>query len=254
MGKLRLPIVFSSSKRDPARYTTSDFTFQFPNAFNFMTGNDFYLSVNRLDTWYSYPNISNANNTNLFTYTDGTTTFNVNIPDGIYDAEDLTAVIHSAMFDNGHYTGVAPDYVFPIRIFANVNIGKFEFEIDAPFTIDFTTSGIHRIFGAVAEVKTANFTAAERGNMTDSINQVYVNCDWCYNSALVGGDQSSVVFAFSITVSPYQSITIQPSIRSMTQITSGRPKSVRIWLTDNIGRPIDLRGESFSMNAEIIEV
>ena len=254
MGKLRLPIIFSSDERDPAKYTTSDFTVQFQNAFNFSNGSDFYLSVNKLSTWYSYPNISAANGTNIFTYSDGTTTYNHTIPDGIYDSEDLTNVIHSFMFDDGHYTGVAPDYVFPIRITANVNIGKFLFEIDAPYSIDFTTSSLYRLFGTTSSVKSADFTAEGRGDMTDGINAVYVNCDFCYNSALVGGNHSSVIYAFSVDVSPYQSIVEAPTIRTMTQITSGRPKSVRIWLTDNLGRPIDLRGEAFSLNAEIIEV
>ena len=64
---------------------------------------DYEIALINLETYFSFPNIDRSNN--YFTYTLGPTTpwFDIIIPEGSYQVEDIIEFIHRQMRKNGHY-------------------------------------------------------------------------------------------------------------------------------------------------------
>lgn len=255
---LRIPIIMSSDERDKNKYSSHDFTIPLENSFNFLQGT-YYLSVSQLNTWYSHPNISADLGNNIFTYTNGITTYNLTFPDGVYNLSSIATRIQDFLIENGDFTdphgaGIKKHYTFPINFTPNLNTGKIDWSINSPYTVDFTTSLIYQIFGTVSSVKSADFEGEEPGNINNYINQININCDLCQGSGILGGANSSVIYSYVPDTLPYGPINIRPALRSYVQITASKPTSYRVWLTDNLGRPINLRNEPFAINCDIVQM
>ena len=78
--------------------------YNFPNSIVFK---DKYIAVSSIQMYYSWFNITSALANNLFTYTwivgGVSTTYNINIPNGIYEIEQLNKLIQFVCIQNGTY-------------------------------------------------------------------------------------------------------------------------------------------------------
>jgi hypothetical protein len=97
--------------------------YKFPNSVQFK---DKYVAITSISMFYSWDNISAVFNNNRFTYTwtagAVTTTYEVLIPDGIYEIQDLNNYLQYVMISNNHYW-ITPAglYVYPIELVINPN-------------------------------------------------------------------------------------------------------------------------------------
>lgn len=63
---------------------------------------EYEMALVNLETYYSFPNIDKTNNN--FKYSpDGTTWFNIDIPEGCYELSDIDDYIKRSMIHNKHY-------------------------------------------------------------------------------------------------------------------------------------------------------
>lgn len=78
--------------------------YNFPNSIVFK---DKYIAVSSIQMYYSWFNITSSLANNLFTYTwvvgGVSTTYNINIPNGIYEIEQLNKLIQFVCIQNGTY-------------------------------------------------------------------------------------------------------------------------------------------------------
>lgn len=95
-------IVLTSA--DVASTDNNSFVYNFPNS---VILKDKFIAVSSVTMYYSWFNIlsSYQNNTFSYTWTVGTTTttYNVVIPDGLYNVSDLNAYLQWVMINNGTY-------------------------------------------------------------------------------------------------------------------------------------------------------
>ena len=98
--------------------------YKFPNSVNLT---DKYIAVSSISMYYSWFNIASLYSNNSFTYTwtsgTTTTTYNVTIPDGLYEISQINNFIQYTCIANGTYwintsTG---NYVYPIELMVNPN-------------------------------------------------------------------------------------------------------------------------------------
>jgi hypothetical protein len=61
------------------------------------------MALVNLETYYSFPNIDSTNNNFRYSPDNGATWFNIDIPEGSYEIEDINNYIQRLMKDNGHY-------------------------------------------------------------------------------------------------------------------------------------------------------
>ena len=95
--------------------------FKFPNS---VLLKDKYIAVSNISMFYSWFNITQANQNNQFTYTwtagAVTTTYTVLIPDGLYEISAINHYAQFTMIQNGTYW-ISPtgDYIYPFEIALN---------------------------------------------------------------------------------------------------------------------------------------
>jgi len=247
MSYKQLIVLSSDNKTYGASH---DFTIQLDKPMNFGFA-DFYISVLKIDTWNSAPNISTERATQTFTYSNGVDTRTLVIPQGIYTVDDLRAVIKSYMFSVGDYTGTDDAPSYDIELTPNYNTGKFTFTITGGYSIDWTTSNLYRLFGTVSAVKSASYEAENVGDITDGLNNIQIHLSLCSGSSLLGGRLSDVVQTYVPSSPPGAPLNIENRVKAPVKITSSMAQTIRVYLTDNKNRSVDLRGEPFSMTCLI---
>jgi hypothetical protein len=95
--------------------------YQFPGSVEFK---DSFVALSQVSMYYSWFNISARYNNNIIQYvwTDATTTttFDVVIPDGLYEVSRLNELLQFAMIQNGHYlVNSANENVYYLELIVN---------------------------------------------------------------------------------------------------------------------------------------
>lgn len=115
-------LVLNASNVEP-NGNNNTLIYNFPNS---IVLKDKYIAVSQVVMYYSWFNITSAYSNNTFTYTwtvaGITTTFTVNIPDGLYNITDINAFLQWTMINNGHYLiNASGDNVYYAELLVNPN-------------------------------------------------------------------------------------------------------------------------------------
>jgi hypothetical protein len=98
--------------------------YRFPNSVSLK---DKYIAVSNVSMYYSWFNITSASNNNLLTYTwtagTTTTTYNILIPDGLYEISAINNYCQYVMIKNNTYwiDSNNGDFYYPFEIILNPN-------------------------------------------------------------------------------------------------------------------------------------
>lgn len=86
----------------------------------------------------------------------------------------------------------------------------------------------------------------------EPVNAVLIHCDIITGSYL-NGRLSQVIYSFTPNVSPGYKIIEMPKPQLIFYSVINHPKidKIRIWLTDQNDKPIDLRGEKITVTLQI---
>jgi len=94
--------------------------YRFPNSVNLTNK---YIAVSQINMYYSWFNITQAfsNNTLSYTWTDGAvlTTFQIVIPDGLYEIAEINSYCQFQMVSNGTYWSDSSFSYYPFQILVN---------------------------------------------------------------------------------------------------------------------------------------
>ena len=115
--------------------------YNFPGSVEFK---DSYIALSQVSMYYSWFNIAEQYNNNIlqYTWTTGgtTTTFTIDIPDGLYEVVRLNELLQFAMIQNGHYLiNAQGENVYYLEMIVNpsrygVQLNTFMLPTNAQFT------------------------------------------------------------------------------------------------------------------------
>jgi hypothetical protein len=116
-------IVFTSANLDTNNSNNNTFVYNFPNS---MVLKDKYIAVSTVTMYYSWFNILSSYQNNRFSYTwtvgGVSTTYNVVIPDGLYNISDINSYLQWTMINNGTYLiNGSGDNVYYAEMIVNPN-------------------------------------------------------------------------------------------------------------------------------------
>ena len=115
-------LVLNASNVEP-NSNNSTLVYNFPNS---VLLKDKYIAVSQIIMYYSWFNITSQYQNNFFTYTwtvgAVSTTFRIDIPNGLYEIKDINAFCQWTMINNGHYLiNTSGDNVYYFELIVNVN-------------------------------------------------------------------------------------------------------------------------------------
>ena len=207
--------------------------------------NDYEIALTKLETYYSFANITPENNNFKVSIDKGKTWKALTIPTGCYEIKAINKNLQSLIEENGGKVNM-------IKISPNVNTLKCILDIvNENYQIDFTGDNCLRtVLGFDSKIFTKG--RYESDHLVDimNINSILVNCDIVSGSRL-NGIEAPVMYSFFPNVSPGEKIVETPKNLIYVPITTTIISTLTCWLTDQDGKALDLRGEKLSIALHI---
>ena len=158
------------------------------------------MALVNLETYYSFPNIDSTNNNFRYSPDNGATWFNVDVPEGSYEINDINDYIQRIMKDNGHYDAAADQYYITIE--PNNNTLKSVVDIGANYRVDFTTANsIRTVLGFNSQIYTEGYNESENIVNILSVNSLRVTSD-VIGSSYTNGGTENIIYSFFPNVGP----------------------------------------------------
>jgi|JI10StandDraft_1071094.scaffolds.fasta_scaffold89124_3 hypothetical protein len=226
----------------------SDFTINFKQPLE-LSRQNYEVCLYRVDTWFTVQNIVGK----LIDFDDGTTFYSVSIPDGTYTIEDINDIIAKTQRDNGlaEIDSLTGEVRYGITVLPNYNTNKVTITIDNTilsgaktftFSIGVGDAYLSDFLGFVP----GNYSVTTEGTLvpqvSGGIDQWQIHCDLVRNS-YDNSVVSDILYTFAPRVPPTSKIEDIPVHLNYLQVNKPQVYSIRLRLTDQIGRLIDLNGE-----------
>jgi len=241
---------------EDATLDPSDFLVQFRPGINLDTLK-YEVAVSKINTWFTSINITSGN----IRWSDdgGSSWHNISIPTGNYSVADIDALLKEDQEEEGvedtsgtftkYGISLAPNYAtnkVEITIDNTINSGANDFRYDLSDAGD--ASNVRDFLGfddgvisTGASTKTV-FPGDSIANVNNNVDAWQIRTD-LHRNAFGDGRKSDVIFQFVPQVPASAHIDIEPLHLQFYQVNKQVIDSMRVKLTDNLGRKIDLNGE-----------
>ena len=204
-----------------------------------------------LETYYSFPNIDEANNVFIYSPDNGNSWVKVKIPKGSYEIDDINNTIHHEMEKRGHHDPINEDYF--INISANSNALKSVLILEKDYQVDFNhQNSIAKVLGFTGAKYTEGFHESENVINILSINSIFVNTD-IITGSYVNGKTKNTIYSFFPKVSLGYKIIETPVNLGYLPITLNTIESLKVSITDQDDNLLNLRNEKLTVRFHIRE-
>jgi hypothetical protein len=233
---------------------------------------DQQVALKSVSLYYSWANITAAQQNNTFTYiwptSSGTTTHTVTIPDGSYSIDDLNSYLQSVMIDNGHYLlNASGDYVYYIEFVTNAVYYSIQlncFSLPTSLPTDYTnpasmtfpattltprvvipSTNIRDLLGFSAGTYPSASQTSDYSTYSDTCPQVSPTQSIALTTNLVSSgltNPPNVLFSFTPAGTSFGSIIDrQPSSPLWLDVTNGYYQSVEVQFLSQDYSPIVIK-------------
>jgi len=234
-----MSLIFSSD--------TTDFVTTFSTPLTLQEEHE--IALVNLETYHSFPNVEVGTS---FTYSvDGGTVWKkILVPEGSYELAEIENFIHKELKRRNDWNRT--NDVSHILVTGNLNTLKCELSIrDRRYKVDFRESAsVGKIFGFEPEVYDfGTHVGANTANVL-SVNAILVHCD-VVGDSYVNGTAQATLYSFFPNVPPGYKIVESPHNLIYLPIKRNVVHSIRLWLTDQADRPLNLRGETVTLRLHV---
>ena len=209
------------------------------------------IALVNLETYYSFPNIDETNNTFVYSPDNGNSWEKIKIPEGSYEIDDINDAIQHEMKKRTHYDEINEDYY--INIAPNTNTLKSVLILEKGYQVDFNhQNSLAKVLGFTGTKYTEGFHESE--NVVDilRINSILVNID-IISGSYVNGTTKSTIYSFFPDVSPGYKIIESPVNLVYLPITLDTIDSLNVTITDQDYHLLNLRNEKLTIRFHIRE-
>lgn len=216
------------------------------------------ISLLRLETYYSFPNIDATNNSFRISLDEGVKWIPIEIPIGCYDIISINSFLQRELakvekVGGGGGGGKNKKTEKHVALEANANTLKCVLDVlDARTIVDFDVeNSLSTVLGFTAGTYKGpkRFESESIVNIL-SVNTILVHCD-VIGSSRINGVAAPVIYNFFPDVSPGEKIVSQPKHLIYMPLTMSVIPSMTCWLTDQDHRRIDLRGEELTLTFHV---
>ena len=202
-------------------------------------GNQRYvIGLDKVNTMtYSWYNVSPDYQNNIISYYNGTEYKRIEFSNGCCDYTELSDYIKEPLITNGD---LEPDQASPITIEFDLTSFKCFVSIIKPFALDLRGSNFGALIGFEPTVIRQTQYGTDIPNITNSLDTLYIHSDLVGNSIVVG-EYGDVIYTIS-TADLRRSYPFkdEPILKGCGEVNKTIINSIRIYLTDALGKNINL--------------
>ena len=244
--------LFISSKMSGSIGKSHDFKVKFNPNLEFF--NDVYVALDSVSTEYGWYNVrGDQYNNNIFYYTNNTTTNPINwtpisFKDGIYTYDQLNEIIRDKIVkDSKAYSSDNPGINFKM----DYSISRVYIELAPNFGIDFTKNNFRKLLGFESKILKNSEYGDLVPDITNSIDDIQIRTS-ILNESNVNGSEGDVLYQFSTAgLRAGKHFKIEPRRLLWNKINSHKISEIRIYITDQLERPLNLNNSTLSLNLNL---
>ena len=210
---------------------------------NLPANRDYELAMMNIETYYSFANIRKGNNSFKWSIDEGKTWTLLHTPTGCYELKAINAEI-TRIRGNSDITILTN--VNTLQCILTVVGAKCKVRFDVPNSLASVLGFKQDIVYGVGR------HASEKLVNIMSVNSILVHCN-IIHSSYMRGQQATVVYNFFPNAAPGQNILEAPHNLIYLPVTVGVISTLSVWLTDQEGEFLDLRGEKLTIRFHLRE-
>ena len=239
---------FSSKNRQKVGVSLShDFTTRFNNPIKLSYDMKHELAVRTISMTYSWYNIRAIYGDNKIKYSHnkGTDWETITFVDGMYSYDDIDSYIKKYMKNKGHLVKDADDdgeKEYGINLYFVLSTYRVLVELDEKYQLDLTNLDFRKLIGFDSKLIKQTEYGTNLPDITKGVDEIHINCDKVTDSITDG--QSSSTIAVIPVENLFRSLpfTYKPRFLAYSPVSGHIISSMRFYVTDSSGTPIDLNG------------
>lgn len=237
---MEFPIFLNS--RDGVNSKSHDFTIRFNPELVLEKNKKHYVALDSINMSYSWYNLSSSYNNNKIKYShdSGSTWTTVTFQNGNYSYEDINNYLQQVLEAKGQSkTGNKITFI--------PSVFRVYIELETDYQLDLRTGDFNQLIGFNKVIVTSTTYGTHLPDITRSVDALFVHTN-IISDSIVSGIQSDVLYRFSVddlTLSfPFH---IEGKRILYNKISTTVIKDLRIYITDELGRPVDLNNIGVNM-------
>ena len=239
---------FSSRNRLKAGVSLShDFTTRFNEPIKLSYDMKHELVVRTISMTYSWYNIrqSYGNNQIKYSHNKGTDWETITFIDGMYSYDDIDEYIKKYMKGQGHLVKDDDDddkKEYGINLYFVLSTYRVLIELDENYRLDLRNLDFRKLVGFDSKLIDKTEYGTLLPDITRGVDEIHINCDKVTDSITDGQSSSTVAVIPVENLVRSLPFTYNPRFLAYSPVSGHLISSMRFYVTDSSGAPIDLNG------------
>ena len=241
---------FSSKNRQKVGVSLShDFTTRFNNPIKLSYNMKHELAVRTISMTYSWYNIrqSYGNNQIKYSHNNGTNWETITFVDGMYSYDDIDQYIKKYLKSKEHFVkgdkdSKDNDIEYGINLYFVLSTYRVLIELADNYQIDLTNLDFRKLIGFDSKKITKTEYGTNLPNITRGVDELHINCDRVTDSITDGVSSSTIAVIPVENLVRSLPFTYKPRFLAYSSVSDHIISSMRFYVTDSSGYPIDLNG------------
>ena len=203
------------------------------------------IAVRTISMTYSWYNIrqSYGNNQIKYSHNKGTDWETIAFVDGMYSYDDIDVYIKKYMKDKGHLVeNDEGDEEYGINLYFVLSTYRVLVELDENYQLDLTNLDFRKLIGFDSKLIKQTEYGTNLPDITRGVNEIHINCDKVTDSITDGQSSSTVAVILVENLVRSLPFTYKPRFLAYSPVSGHLISSMRFYVTDSSGTPIDLNG------------
>lgn len=210
-----------------------------------------YIALRYIHFYDTIHNVTDEFENNCLKYTFDNKMFAVQFPNGTYTFGDYNNYLHFTMKRNGHFkTDPATKIeIYGISLLVNSVYNVISVRIAVGYELIVDTNGTADFLGIAKGAYNTDLQGQNNPNITMSNDMLFVRCNIVNNSLIP--EYNDVIFACALNEHFGQHVSIIPSSKSFLKCTKASTQSIKIYLTNQDGKPIKFVENKWGIGLDI---
>ena len=239
--------ISSINREKIGKSTSEDFVIKFDPVMHLSNDMNHELAVDRVSMTYSWHNINTEydNKTIKYSKDNGKTFKQITFVDGMYSYDDISDYINQVITDNDDQPS---NNRVGVKIYFVLTSYRVVVELGNQWQLDIRNSNFGKLIGFEPGILTTTSYSSKLPNITNSVDSIHVNCDIVTDSITDGRYSNTLVVIPTDNLTRSYPFTFEPKRALFSPISKTNISEMRIYITDSLGRPINLNGVDWYIN------
>ena len=208
-----------------------------------------YLALDRLSMTYSWYNIrSGYGNNKIKCSHDGTTWQTITFTDGMYSYSDINDYIHQYMDQKSHHTtDPKGSKVYSINLTFILSTYRVLVSLSGSYQLDLRGTDFGDLIGFEKKIVTKAEYGTRLPNITNSVDSLNINTKAIKDSVVNGVNTNTIAVIPTDNLTRSCPFTFERRRELHCPVSSNTISEMRVYITDSLGKPVDLNGIDWFM-------